>query len=1146
MNLTKNRLASLKGFTVIEAIVSLAVLGIGTVAVVSLVSNYNTQLRNTEIKSGFEGANSQALAAISGMLTSTGKPMRQGLCSFMKTNASTGGRGFIYSELPLQDPFSSSWIKAFPADKWTAYDCVAPSDSSFPKFSSIANAWQKCFKPKDLEVAPPFGLPAGVLKNNPIFRAIVTPVRVRVEGKVDPKTQKPLEGDAYKGYQALTLPQLAANKLDARDTALIVAAEVSYDSTSAAGTSAETISRSAQQQFSMLWFGEYQCNGDKSNNANLILRPSAIGSGQDTNSLFSASQNADATVITGNNKFNIYTEGQVIQERGVTRLGSDYLAAAACIEKPVFHCKFKQRTKSDWSEASLAATLAVKYNANNPVTFSSVLTATPNLSLQTKTNDGSLDPIPLDGTAFKVGTINIPRTIAGKTYSTYDFGPSTVRLESATPDPGQACNQVCSPAKNYNNLPNPYVLSYGFESGGETYPVKDTTSKVGCVCCYGKQCGVIGTKLQSWCGAQPDEALDSRLPECASDSENPGTRAGLVELKSISTASGSLRADSFSSQSDCLSATIDSDTLSVRQESVCSPSDKKPVLCFSQGRFVLTKKLYARSDAAQGCYDMSWESVPVSEIDERMLAQLGNKQDLWSFYKKSYMPPVVNGRYVFRNAVMAGLFVAPQEDLQIKSVIGLKSRDRFWIAYRSNEKKELVALPPEMAPNISANLSFFDAAGQLTFINDNNIYDILPFSRGAVRASNEGPFILHHGRRSFGSQVIDPVQNSGNAISALCWNPKTSKFERSTGKTSDYAKALGLCLADKKLFTAPLRPLQWVASLLVAMPNASTLPFPVFQGNVTLADATLWTSLVRKGGQYVHPLPVMNPNECIVDEQLNVRPFSAKDQTPEPQYQLMRVGGKISLISGSVRQQDAGTVWVESEDDELDLFKQILNVSTSGHLAIQYKDCAKPVPGACGSANGVSVATAPSTNLCSEGTPSSVNGFGPWDWKCQGSPNTTAVSCSAPKTITPAPPPVPLTPVPTPPIPAAPPPTPLIPVTTPPPAACNWDGWKVDYSVPKSNGYNFTKAPPQAAFPKGAVATCCKNSAVVKTFDVTDYVGAVGFFPWCPQYTGFPGQCPTGKSYIDGALTTWYTDFMGPKCRGSNLYRYSACLPPCP
>lgn len=1005
MKLTINKLTSLKGFTVIEAIISLAVLGIGTAAVVSLVSSYNTQLRNTEIKSGFEGANSQALASVSGMLTSTGKSMREGLCSFMKTNATTGGRGFIYAELPLQDPFSASWVRAFPADKWTAYDCVAPIDSSFPKFSSIANAWQKCFKPKDLEVSPPFGLPAGVLKNNPIFRAIVTPVRVRVEGKIDPKTKKPLEGDAYKGYQALSLPQLEANKQDARDTALIVAAEVSYDSTSAAGGSSATTARSAQQQFSLLWFGEYSCKGDKPNNAGLILRPSAIGSGEDSSSLFSASQNADTRVITGNNKFNIYTEGQVIQERGVTRLGSDYLAAAACIEKPVFHCKFKQRVVSDWSDSSLAATLAVKYNANNPVTFSSVLSATPNLSLQTKTYDQSIDPISLDGTVFKVGSINIPRTIAGKTYTTYDFGPSTVRLDSTTPNAGQACNQVCSPVNNYNNINNPYVLSYGFQSGEDTYPVKDTTSKVGCVCCYGKQCGVIGTKLQSWCGAQPDEAVDSRLPECAADSENPLTKAGIVELKNISTSSGSLKAESFSSQSECISATTDSDKLTVRQESACSASDKKPVLCFAQGRFVLTKKLYARSEAAQGCYDMSWESVPVSEIDERMLAQLGNRQDLWSFYKKSYMPPVVNGRYVFRNAVMAGLFVAPQEEVQLKSVIALKSRDRFWVAYRANEKKDLVALPPEMAPEISANLSFFDAAGQLTFINDNTVFDNLPFSRTAVKSSNEGPVILHHGRRSFGTQVIDSVQNDLFAISALCWNPKTNKFERSTGKTSDYSKATGLCLADKKLFTAPLRPLQWVASLLVAMPNAPTLPFPVFQGEISLADATLWTSLIRKGGQYVHPLPVMNPNECIVDEQLAVRPFSAKDQSPEPQYQLMRVGGKISLISGSLRPEDAGTVWVENEDDEIDLYKQIFNISSSSPLAIQYKDCAKPVPGACGAANGVGVASAPTTNLCAEGKASEVNGFGPWDWKCQSSSNTLAASCSAPKSEVTAPPP---------------------------------------------------------------------------------------------------------------------------------------------
>jgi len=52
--------------------------------------------------------------------------------------------------------------------------------------------------------------------------------------------------------------------------------------------------------------------------------------------------------------------------------------------------------------------------------------------------------------------------------------------------------------------------------------------------------------------------------------------------------------------------------------------------------------------------------------------------------------------------------------------------------------------------------------------------------------------------------------------------------------------------------------------------------------------------------------------------------------------------------------------------------------------------------GQCGSANGVPVTAAPSSKLCSAGTPSSVSGTGPWTWTCAGANGGTTASCSAP------------------------------------------------------------------------------------------------------------------------------------------------------
>jgi hypothetical protein len=55
---------------------------------------------------------------------------------------------------------------------------------------------------------------------------------------------------------------------------------------------------------------------------------------------------------------------------------------------------------------------------------------------------------------------------------------------------------------------------------------------------------------------------------------------------------------------------------------------------------------------------------------------------------------------------------------------------------------------------------------------------------------------------------------------------------------------------------------------------------------------------------------------------------------------------------------------------------------------------AQPVNGACGSSNGGSDSTAPTANLCTAGTASAVSGSGPWSWSCGGSSGGSTATCS--------------------------------------------------------------------------------------------------------------------------------------------------------
>jgi hypothetical protein len=67
--------------------------------------------------------------------------------------------------------------------------------------------------------------------------------------------------------------------------------------------------------------------------------------------------------------------------------------------------------------------------------------------------------------------------------------------------------------------------------------------------------------------------------------------------------------------------------------------------------------------------------------------------------------------------------------------------------------------------------------------------------------------------------------------------------------------------------------------------------------------------------------------------------------------------------------------------------------STASSFAVTA--AAKPVNGVCGSANGQTLTSAPTSNLCSAGTASAVSGSGPWAWSCSAQSGGVAASCSA-------------------------------------------------------------------------------------------------------------------------------------------------------
>src|SRR3989338_1094375 len=72
----------------------------------------------------------------------------------------------------------------------------------------------------------------------------------------------------------------------------------------------------------------------------------------------------------------------------------------------------------------------------------------------------------------------------------------------------------------------------------------------------------------------------------------------------------------------------------------------------------------------------------------------------------------------------------------------------------------------------------------------------------------------------------------------------------------------------------------------------------------------------------------------------------------------------------------------------------------SQNVIVNYTVSSTPIVPQCGSSNGGTFSSAPSSNLCSAGTASSVTGSGPWNWSCTGTTGTTPAQCSAQPTAT--------------------------------------------------------------------------------------------------------------------------------------------------
>lgn len=906
-----------RGFSIVEAVVGLAIVGVAAGAVTYMTLKNQAQLVKIESASSFDASLARSLESFKSVMTNTVDGY-QGLCRTMSTKMTTGGIGLISANLPAATStiFNPDWDRVFPTSNSTprppnpaliAWVDVTPgSDPGCPAAS--ATSYTRCYKPKS-ETALPLGLTPELFKFSPVYRFVITPVKARAQN------------GAY-----TPIPLSSTN--DARDTALLMTAQVTYSDAD------KTIRH--REQMALVWYGEYSCRVRLGISKSLLLNPSGIGSGSnnlaDTNTVFSSTVPSSDTVLSGTFQVTSYTEGKVVaQQRAETLDDKDHVATAACGEH-IYRCPGSTAPRQ-WID-SISSGAIVRYNPNNGKIDATSILGVPSVSFENKRNKINLPA------AFTRNGVAIAPTGAALLNA-----PINIRA-TATGAADKVCPQVCTAATNYNasSGPDPYKISYNFQLPGypKFSPVKVTDSApAGCICCYGKQCAAIGTKITSWCSEQPPEPVDSRVPECAAASAVDGPQS-----YSTAPVSQVLELRGLGAPTTCLAVSLSGSKLIVEPASC---TQQLPYLCYSQGTFRVARSTGAASDGAQACYNLGWETATKSEVDDR-LAEQGNYNLIAA---AGALPPVVGTNYRFLNSALAGQFLAPQTQIQISDAIRaisgtVGSGNKVWIALRG-QGNQVLAQEPMIPATTSANSSFFDSRGYLIFVKDP---DLLNFKDSSPTA-----MVLHHSRRYFGAKAVNPTQSVG--LPALCWDFQRQSFFPSLANPSaanptlyrvmNVSDAAQACVNNGRAFVRPRSPQQWSNALLAVKAPDEKLPWPIRDQTTILADSA-WVAATPDGSTWKN-LSLLPPSSPAPSYRINPAGAAVPASvTKNSDFHLCRrSSGSLELSSSGCASGDQYAYEAPAtpitEEEELAIFQTLSSRGALGNgTVIQILPTPPPPP----------------------------------------------------------------------------------------------------------------------------------------------------------------------------------------------------------
>ena len=167
--------------------------------------------------------------------------------------------------------------------------------------------------------------------------------------------------------------------------------------------------------------------------------------------------------------------------------------------------------------------------------------------------------------------------------------------------------------------------------------------------------------------------------------------------------------------------------------------------------------------------------------------------------------------------------------------------------------------------------------------------------------------------------------------------------------------------------------------------------------NVTGATGFLTQSLPDTVAPVITVNPVVN---SITATQVTV--IWTTDKIADSLVQYNVIGQPLNLSSGEISQVFSHSIVLTNLIPSTTYEYTVTSIDPSGNTITSQplsfttgSSVPVSISGVCGSSHATTVLTAPSNNLCTTGTASSVTGTGPWYWTCSGNNGGDTAPCNA-------------------------------------------------------------------------------------------------------------------------------------------------------